>query len=160
MFKLINNTPENVPTSFRTLVFKEIGLQPFKDTDLSKLNVFQIDSYILNPAMGTNIYNEFVNSSSYFEIWVIPTIKNPLANIDNLKEKLNIERNLQLQTYLEVLNELTEDLDPDFTVNNSYLVVTKNNSEIITKKFQELSIKLRNIDLEEAKNITVLKGED
>lgn len=161
MFDFFRNKRKDAPTSFKTLIFTEIGIQPFKNIDFSKQNVFEINDYALrNSEEGNNIYKELFKSSSYFEIWVIPTIINPeISRIKNLDKKINEEKDLQLQSYLYNLKNITEVLDQDITVNKLYLTVAKENSEIVTEKFKMLSFSLRNISLDEAKNITVLKRE-
>lgn len=155
MLNFLRNKQKVEPTPFKTLFFKEVGTQPFKDIEFSKVDVFQINDFTLRNFDETaNIYKELINSPSYFEVWIVPTIINPnLLELKSFKDT----KNPQLQIYLDQLNELAEKFDDDVKVNNSYLVVNKENSEIVTDKFKKLSFILRNISSDEAGSIAVSK---
>lgn len=155
MLNFLRNKQKDEPTPFKTLFFKEVGTQPFKDIEFSKIDVFQINDFTLRNFDETaNIYKELVNSPSYFEVWIVPTFINPnLLKLNSFRDK----KNPQLQVYLDNINKLAEKIfDDDVKVNNSYLVVNKENSEIVTEKFKKLSFSLRDVSSDEAKSVSVL----
>lgn len=156
MFNFLRNKQKDVPATFRTLVFKEDGLQPLNNIDFIKQNVFQINDFVLrSPDEITNLYEEFVNTYSYFEIWIIPTIINPNLAISSMLDKFKNKDVVELKAYLDYITEVVR--DRDIKVDNSYLVVNKENSELVTKKFEKLSFSLKRISSDEAKDITVIK---
>ena len=157
MLNFFRNKQKIEPTSFKTLIFKEAETQPFKNIAFSEVDVFLINDFTLRSSDETaNIYKELTKCPTYFEVWIVPTILNPKLSAINSFEDT---KNPQIQIYLDNLNKLCKKFsNNEIKVNNSYLVVNKENSEIVNEMFNKLSFSLRNISSDEAKSITVIKG--
>lgn len=158
MMNLFRRKSKDETPSYNIYYYKEEGARPFKKVDFSKNNVYQISNFVLRDfSEWSNIHKELEDISFYFETWVIPTVFNPNKHaLDMIKNRYKNEEDAL--TYLKMLNKMLP--ENDIITRYVFLIVDKENSEVLINKFKKLSFGLKEIDENEAENITVLQQTD